>query len=341
LKRHGVRFLLIVAHALAAHGRPRYTQDLDVLVDPTPANARRVSAAIAEFGFEDTARDWRWFAEPYHITPETFGQVTSPRRIFSPVVDRLGDMTSLRGKIALVIGGSSGVGKATVQALIGEGVRVTAVARGAERLRALAAEVGDGVATLRGDAADRSFAERLLPELRPDLVVHAAGVTPPMGYLDELDWDAFSETWNGDLKASFLLVKQALTLPLSPGSTVVLVSSGAAIAGSPLSGGYAGAKRMQWLLAGYAQKVSDARKLGIRTLAVLPKQLIEGTAIAARASAAYGAINGITAEAFMKRFDVPLGPDQVASAILGALRGEVAAGVHAIAVTGTGIEPLT
>jgi NADP-dependent 3-hydroxy acid dehydrogenase YdfG len=56
-------------------------------------------------------------------------------------------MTSLRGKTALVTGGSSGVGKATVKALISEGVRVTAVARGADRLRALEAEVGDGLAT--------------------------------------------------------------------------------------------------------------------------------------------------------------------------------------------------
>jgi hypothetical protein len=68
LKRHGVRFLLVGAHAVAAHGRPRFTQDLDVLVDPTLANARRVAAAIREFGFPDTARDWRWFAKPYRIT---------------------------------------------------------------------------------------------------------------------------------------------------------------------------------------------------------------------------------------------------------------------------------
>jgi hypothetical protein len=68
LKRHGVRFLLVGVHPLAAHGRPRFTQDLDVLVDPTPAKARRVSAAIAEFGFKETARDWRWFVRPYHIT---------------------------------------------------------------------------------------------------------------------------------------------------------------------------------------------------------------------------------------------------------------------------------
>jgi hypothetical protein len=55
LKRHGVRFLLVGAHALAAHGRPRFTQDLDILVEPTLANARRVAAAIADFGFKETA----------------------------------------------------------------------------------------------------------------------------------------------------------------------------------------------------------------------------------------------------------------------------------------------
>lgn len=249
-------------------------------------------------------------------------------------------MTSLRGKQALVTGGSSGVGKATVKALMSEGVRVTAVARGADGLRALQEEMGDGLATVAGDASDPALSERLLRELRPDLVVLAAGITPRMGGLDELDWESFSETWNRDLKASFHFIQQALTLPLAPGSTVVAVSSGAAIDGSPLSGGYAGAKRMQWLLAGYAQKVSDAKKLGIRTLAVLPKQLIEGTTIGARAAAAYGARNGLTAEAFMKRFDVPLDVAKVAAAILTALRGGVPPGVHALGVTGAGIEPL-
>jgi NAD(P)-dependent dehydrogenase (short-subunit alcohol dehydrogenase family) len=249
-------------------------------------------------------------------------------------------MTSLRGKTAVVIGGSSGVGKATVKALISNGVRVTAVARGADRLRALEAELRDGLATVSGDAADPALAERLLREQRPDLVVLAGGVTPRMGGVDELDWESFSEAWNGDVKASFLFTKQALTLPLAPGSTVVLVSSGAAINGSLLSGGYAGAKRMQWLLAGYAQKISDAKKLGIRMLAVLPKQLIEGTTIASRAAAGYGAMNGISADAYMKRFDVPLDVDKVAAAILTGLRGDVPAGVNAIAVTGTGIEPL-
>jgi len=247
-------------------------------------------------------------------------------------------MTSLRGKKAVVVGGSSGVGKATVKELISDGVSVTAVARGEDRLRALEAEVRDGLATLHGDATDPALLERLFRELRPDLVVLTAGVTPRIDGLDEFDWESFSEAWNVDVKAAFLLVKQALTLPLAPGSIVVVVSSGAAINGSPLSGGYAGAKRMEWFLTDYAQEVSDAKKLGIRFLAVLPRP-INGTSIGMRAASAYGAIRGITSDEFMERVGVPI--DKVASAILTVLRGSVTAGTNAIVVTGAGVELLT
>ena len=68
LRRRGVRYLIVGGHALAAHGRPRFTEDLDVLIDPTAANARKVGAAIADFGFDEIGRDWRWFSRPYRIT---------------------------------------------------------------------------------------------------------------------------------------------------------------------------------------------------------------------------------------------------------------------------------
>ncbi len=45
-----VRFLIVGAYALALHGRPRATGDLDVWVDPTSANASRVLRALAEVG---------------------------------------------------------------------------------------------------------------------------------------------------------------------------------------------------------------------------------------------------------------------------------------------------
>ena len=47
---HDVRFLIVGAYALAVHGRPRATGDLDVWVDATPGNAARVIGALAAFG---------------------------------------------------------------------------------------------------------------------------------------------------------------------------------------------------------------------------------------------------------------------------------------------------
>ncbi len=247
---------------------------------------------------------------------------------------------TLRDKTAVVIGASFGVGKATVQELSAAGVRVTAVARAAEGLAVLKSEIGSDLETVESDAADPRTADRLLREFRPDFVVLTAGVRPQMGAVDDLSWESFSEAWNTDTKAAFHLVQAALRAPLRKGSVVVLVSSGAAIQGSYLSGGYAGAKRMQWWLAAYAQKVAEQKDLGIRFLAMLPKQLIEGTAIASLASAGYGAALGIPAGDYMKRFDVPLTCDKVAAAIGDGLRGKLAPSLTAFAVTGTGLEPL-
>lgn len=47
---HGVRFLVVGAYALAVHGRPRATGDLDVWIEPTPNNAERAYAALGDFG---------------------------------------------------------------------------------------------------------------------------------------------------------------------------------------------------------------------------------------------------------------------------------------------------
>lgn len=51
LLRHDVRFVIVGAHALAHHAKPRYTKDLDLFVEPSPENAIRVVAALEEFGF--------------------------------------------------------------------------------------------------------------------------------------------------------------------------------------------------------------------------------------------------------------------------------------------------
>jgi hypothetical protein len=50
LVRQDARFLIVGAHALAAHGYPRATVDIDIWIAPTPENAQRVWRALAEFG---------------------------------------------------------------------------------------------------------------------------------------------------------------------------------------------------------------------------------------------------------------------------------------------------
>jgi len=51
LNKHKVRYCIIGSHALAFHARPRYTKDIDILVEAGPDNADRILAALDEFGF--------------------------------------------------------------------------------------------------------------------------------------------------------------------------------------------------------------------------------------------------------------------------------------------------
>jgi len=69
LNAHGVRYLVVGAHAVAFHGRPRATKDLDLLLDPSPENAAGTLAALREFfgtdlGYSiDDLTDPGWFIQ--------------------------------------------------------------------------------------------------------------------------------------------------------------------------------------------------------------------------------------------------------------------------------------
>jgi NAD(P)-dependent dehydrogenase (short-subunit alcohol dehydrogenase family) len=223
---------------------------------------------------------------------------------------------------ALVIGAGSGVGRATADALAEAGAQV--VATGSER-----------------DATDPAQVAALLAEADPDLVVVAAGARPRMAPIDEQTWESFSTPWNVDVKIAFEVGRAALARPLRPGSTVLVVSSGAALAGSPLSGGYAGAKRTQMFITDYLQRVAEARELGIRFVALAPRQLLAGTVIGEAAAAAYGGEIGESADAYMKRrFAVPLDAAGVAQAIVAIASGAEHREATLLTVTGKGVEAI-
>ena len=64
LNSHGVEYVIVGAHSLAFHGRPRYTGDLDILVRPFPENAERLATVLIEFGFAESDFKPSDFTEP-------------------------------------------------------------------------------------------------------------------------------------------------------------------------------------------------------------------------------------------------------------------------------------
>jgi NAD(P)-dependent dehydrogenase (short-subunit alcohol dehydrogenase family) len=213
---------------------------------------------------------------------------------------------SLKDKTIVVTGGSRGLGLGLVEALVDQGAKVTVVAR--EKAALGAVEQRLGVAAIAADVTDQAAARRILSNVRPEVVVLNAGATPRMGPLDQLSWADFSAPWETDVKAGLYWMQAALNLPLAPGARVLVGSSGAALQGSPLSGGYAGAKRMLWIMAKYANGVAAQKGLGIRFQAIVPQQMIGGTGVGDEASNAYARAMDLSPEAFLARFGAPLPP---------------------------------
>ena len=213
-------------------------------------------------------------------------------------------MTQAR-KVALVTGGSRGLGRGVVEALIARQTEVLAVARDASRLASLAQETG--ARTEAVDVTDERAITRLVRDVQPHLLVLCAGATPEMRPIQLHSWRTFSENWETDTKATFAFLREALLLPFAPNTHVIVVSSGAALNGSPLSGGYAGAKRAQWFLADYAAKESARLGLGLRLHCLLPA-LSPRTDLGMKAITAYAAREGISATASIERMQAPLTP---------------------------------
>jgi NAD(P)-dependent dehydrogenase (short-subunit alcohol dehydrogenase family) len=224
---------------------------------------------------------------------------------------------SLKNKKVVVTGGSRGLGLGLVEALVAHGAGVTVVARDADALAAVRARLG--VATTAADVTDESAAHRILAEVGPDILVLNAGAKPRMARFDQTSWADFTANWETDVKAGLYWLQAALKAPLKPGGRVLVVSSGAAENGSPMSGGYGGAKRMLWFMAKYANGVSAQLELGIRFQAIVPQQIIGGTGVGDAGANAYARAAGINPEAFLARFGAPMPPREFGEKVVSVL----------------------
>jgi NAD(P)-dependent dehydrogenase (short-subunit alcohol dehydrogenase family) len=177
----------------------------------------------------------------------------------------------LAGAAALVTGTSRGFGRGIATALTGAGAHVVGVARGRGPLDELRAGLGESFTAVSADAADPVVASQLIDAYRPAILVLNVGATPLPRPIQHHTWQTFGRNWDIDVAHVFPWTREALLAPLEPASTVITLSSGAALRGSPLSGGYAGAKAaIRWLTA-YAAGESQRAELGIRFVSVLPQ----------------------------------------------------------------------
>jgi NAD(P)-dependent dehydrogenase (short-subunit alcohol dehydrogenase family) len=245
-------------------------------------------------------------------------------------------MTPLTGKKIVVIGGSRGVGRRVVEVAIGNGARVLGVARQEGPLRQLAQEV-PGAEVLSLDATDEAAPAKVFDVLQPDVLVVSAGAVPPAAPLHEQNWQEFRVNWETDVKIAFHFCKAALTRPLAAGASVILISSGAALQGSPISGGYAGAKRTQIFIQNYSQKESDRLGLGIRFLALAPR-IMPDSEIGKHAVAGYSRYLGISKAEFVQGMESPPTASDVATAAIELVTNPDPSKGNVFVVWGKGLE---
>ncbi len=154
-------------------------------------------------------------------------------------------MSKLNEKVAVVTGGSSGIGLATAQRFIVDGARVVITGRSQDALDAAVAELGDRATGIRGDVANLEDLDRLFAQVqeqfgRVDVLFANAGIAPfaPLEAVTESGFDAL---FNINVRGLFFTVQKALPL-LSEGASVILNASVVAQSGIPNTSVYSATK---------------------------------------------------------------------------------------------------
>lgn len=173
--------------------------------------------------------------------------------------------------VALVTGGSSGIGLASAKRFAAEGAQVYITGRRQKELDAAVKEIGHGAIGVQGDASNLADLDRLFDAIRQQkgrldtLFANAGGGN--FGPIDAVTEAHFNEMFNNNVKSTVFTVQKAL--PLMPeGSTIVLMSSVVGVKGMPAFSIYSGAKAaVRNFARGWAVDLKDRK---IRVNAVCP-----------------------------------------------------------------------
>lgn len=176
-------------------------------------------------------------------------------------------MSSTNQRIAVVIGGASGIGWATAQALAAQGDRVTVADRNADGAQTRAAELGDPHTAATVDVTDEESVQRLFEQTGPvDVVVNCAGFSH-VGLITDMPVDQFRDVIDVCLTGAFIVAKHA-GRNLRHGGALVSISSLNARQPAAAMSAYCSAKAGLSMLTQVAALELGPR--GIRVNAVAP-----------------------------------------------------------------------
>jgi NAD(P)-dependent dehydrogenase (short-subunit alcohol dehydrogenase family) len=182
-------------------------------------------------------------------------------------------MGKLTNKIALVTGGSSGIGLATAHAFAAEGAQVIITGRNVETLTAATQEIDDGVVPIVADTRELDAIDALFAQIRErfgqlDVLFLNAGIAR-LGPLSEVSEEQFDEVMDTNFKGLFFTLQRALPL-LNAGASVILNGSVNAHVGFPSASVYSASKAAVHSLARTLSAELIAQGIRVNTLNIGP-----------------------------------------------------------------------